>query len=135
MSKSAESAVPGNQQQGIQIQVKTRYLEDQSSPEEQRFVFSYTINISNQGTQAAQLVDRHWRITDADGGVEEVRGKGVIGKQPRLEPGAEFQYTSGTVLKTPVGSMEGSYGMVSEDGQSFEAKIAPFSLAVPRMLH
>lgn len=119
----------------IKIRVQTRYLDEQSSPEDQRYVFSYTISISNQGTQSAQLLDRHWRITDADGGIEEVHGKGVVGKQPKLQPGGEFQYTSGTVLKTPVGSMEGSYGMLSADGQSFEARIAPFSLAVPHMLH
>lgn len=119
----------------IRIRVKTQYLDDQSSPEDQRYVFSYTISISNRGSQAAKLVDRHWRITDADGGIEEVRGKGVVGKQPNLEPGGEFQYTSGTVLKTPVGSMEGSYGMLSADGQIFEARIEPFSLAVPHLLH
>lgn len=130
MTEQADTKAPD-----IRIRVQTRYLDDQSSPEDQRYVFSYTISISNQGSQSAQLVDRHWRITDADGGIEEVRGKGVVGKQPNLEPGAEFQYTSGTVLKTPVGSMEGSYGMLSADGQSFDAPIAPFSLAVPHMLH
>lgn len=130
-----DTKVVDSQTQGIHIQVQTRYLDDQSAPEQQRYVFSYTISIRNQGTETAQLVDRHWRITDADGGIEEVHGKGVVGKQPSLEPGAEFQYTSGTVLKTPVGSMEGSYGMLTANGERFQARIAPFSLAVPHLLH
>ncbi|QFY89033.1 Co2+/Mg2+ efflux protein ApaG [Magnetovirga frankeli] len=119
----------------IQIDVYTRYLDEQSSPEDNRYVFSYTITISNQSEYPAKLVNRHWLITDAEGGVEEVRGRGVVGEQPYLGPGEQFQYTSGTILKTPVGSMEGSYGMVTDEGVEFEAVIPPFSLAVPRILH
>jgi ApaG protein len=119
----------------IQIDVQTRYMMEQSSPEDDRYVFSYTITIRNQGDHPAQLLNRHWVITDAEGGVEEVRGRGVVGEQPYLQPGGQFQYTSGTILKTPVGSMEGSYGMVTDDGVQFEAVIPPFSLAVPQMLH
>ncbi len=119
----------------IQIEVQTRYIDEQSSPDDERYVFAYTITISNKGEHSAKLINRHWVITDAEGGVEEVRGRGVVGEQPYLEPGGQFQYTSGTVLKTPVGSMQGSYGMVTEDGLEFEADIPPFSLAVPNLLH
>lgn len=119
----------------ISVNVQTQYVEEQSSPEEQRFVFAYTVTISNQGTLPAKLIKRHWVITDADGGVEEVRGRGVVGEQPYLAPGHQFQYTSGTVLKTPIGCMEGSYGMVDDQGEEFEAKIPAFSLAVPKLLH
>jgi ApaG protein len=119
----------------IQIDVYTRYLDEQSSPEHNRYVFSYTITISNQSDYPARLINRHWVITDAEGGVEEVRGRGVVGEQPYLAPGEQFQYTSGTILKTPVGSMEGSYGMVTDEGVEFEAVIPPFSLAVPKILH
>ncbi|OGT87453.1 MAG: Co2+/Mg2+ efflux protein ApaG [Gammaproteobacteria bacterium RIFOXYA12_FULL_61_12] len=119
----------------IQVNVKTRYLNEQSSPEDGRYVFSYTITISNRGSQRARLVNRHWFITDADGKVEEVRGRGVVGEQPSIEPGGEYRYTSGAVLKTPVGSMEGSYGMVAEDGARFDARIPVFTLAVPHLIH
>lgn len=119
----------------IQIDVQTRYMDEQSSPEDSRYVFSYTITISNKGEHPAKLLNRHWLITDAEGGVEEVRGRGVVGEQPYLEPGGQFQYTSGTILKTPVGSMEGSYGMVTDEGIQFEAVIPPFSLAIPKILH
>lgn len=119
----------------IQIDVQTRYMDEQSSPDDSRYVFSYTITISNKGEYPAKLVNRHWLITDAEGGVEEVRGRGVVGEQPYLEPGEQFQYTSGTILKTPVGSMEGSYGMVTDEGVQFEAVIPAFSLAIPKILH
>ena len=119
----------------IQVQVKTNYLDDQSDPNADRYVFAYTITIANTGQEPARLLDRHWIITDANGKVEEVKGEGVVGKQPYLRPGEAFRYTSGAVLKTPVGSMQGSYGMLSDDGTRFDAKINPFSLAVPNRLH
>ena len=119
----------------IQVQVKTDYLDDQSDPNADRYVFAYTITIANTGQEPARLLDRHWIITDANGKVEEVKGQGVVGKQPYLRPGEAFRYTSGAVLKTPVGSMHGSYGMLSDDGTHFDAKISPFSLAVPNRLH
>jgi len=119
----------------ILVSVKTHYLNEKSSPEERRYVFSYTITISNRGSQRARLINRHWLITDADGKVEEVRGRGVVGEQPSIEPGGEYQYTSGAVLKTPVGSMEGSYGMVAEDGVRFDARIPFFTLAIPNLIH
>ena len=119
----------------INIQVETNYIESQSVPEENHYVFSYTITIRNEGGVAARLLNRHWIITDANGKVQEVIGEGVVGKQPFLRPGEDFSYTSGTALETPVGSMQGSYHMRGEDGRHFEAPIAPFSLATPRALH
>ena len=119
----------------IQIRVKTDYLDDQSDPSADRYVFAYTITIANTGQEPARLLDRHWIITDANGKIEEVRGEGVVGKQPYLRPGEAFRYTSGTVLETPVGSMHGSYGMEGDDGTQFAAKISPFSLAAPHRLH
>lgn len=110
-------------------------MDEQSSPEESRYVFAYTIKISNQGNIPAKLINRHWIITDGDGGVEEVRGRGVVGEQPNINPGDEYRYTSGTILKTPVGSMEGCYGMQTENGESFDAKICAFSLAAPYQIH
>ena len=119
----------------IQVQVETDYLDDQSDPSAERYVFAYTITIANTGREPARLLDRHWIITDANGKVEEVKGEGVVGKQPYLRPGEAFRYTSGAVLKTPVGSMQGSYGMQGDDGTRFDAEISPFSLAVPHRLH
>jgi ApaG protein len=119
----------------IQVQVKTEYLQGQSDPDEDRFVFAYTITITNQGDVAARLMTRHWVITDSNGKVQEVRGDGVVGEQPHLNPGENFRYSSGAILETPVGSMEGSYQMVSDDGSHFDAPIAPFRLAVPGLLH
>lgn len=119
----------------IRIQVQTDYLADQSAPEADRYAFSYTITISNLGQQPARLLNRHWIITDANGGVQEVRGKGVVGEQPYLRPGEMFRYTSGTVIPTPVGSMQGSYEMAADDGTRFDAEIPPFSLAIPNRLH
>jgi ApaG protein len=119
----------------IRIQVETDYLPQQSNPDAQRYVFAYTITISNAGNAAARLINRHWIITDADGKVEEVRGRGVVGEQPYLEPGQEFRYTSGTVIATPVGSMQGSYEMQADDGTRFDAEIPAFSLAIPKTLH
>ncbi|MDR9436243.1 MAG: Co2+/Mg2+ efflux protein ApaG [Thiohalophilus sp.] len=118
-----------------QVEVETAYIEEQSDPEENRYVFSYTITIRNDGSVAAKLLTRHWVITDADGKVQEVEGEGVVGEQPHLEPGERFRYTSGTVLETPVGSMQGTYHMIADDGVEFDAQIAPFTLAIPRTLH
>ncbi len=119
----------------LEIQIATQFLDDESTPERDRYVFSYTISIRNLGRLPAQLVSRHWIITDANGKVEEVRGDGVVGEQPRLEPGEEFTYTSGAVLQTAVGTMQGSYDMVGDDGTRFDAPIPPFTLSVPRTLH
>jgi len=119
----------------IQISVSTQYIKAESNPEASRYIFSYTITIKNTGDIAAKLLNRHWIITDANNRVQEVRGKGVIGEQPYLKPGDSFQYTSGTMLETPVGSMQGSYQMIADDGHNFDAIIEPFSLALPRMLN
>jgi ApaG protein len=119
----------------IDVQVETNYMESQSQPEEQRFVFSYTVTIRNEGQAPARLMNRHWIITDANGKVQEVRGEGVVGEQPHLNPGETFRYTSGTVLDTPVGSMQGSYDMVDSHGNHFDAMIPAFSLARPGSLH
>ena len=117
------------------VEVQTSYISDQSEPDEQRFVFSYTITIENHGGISAKLLTRHWYITDADGNVQEVEGDGVVGEQPHLKPGDGFRYTSGTVLKTPVGSMHGIYHMLADDGTEFDAPIPPFTLSVPNTLH
>ena len=119
----------------IRVDVATSYVEDQSNPNEGRFVFSYTITIRNEGQVAARLMTRHWIITDANGKVQEVQGEGVVGEQPYLKPGQGFRYSSGAILETPVGSMQGSYRMVADGGEVFDAPIAPFTLAMPGMLH
>lgn len=119
----------------IDVQVKTQYLADQSDPDEGRHVFSYTITIINTGTVAAQLISRHWIITDGEGEVQEVRGLGVVGHQPLLQPGQRFEYTSGCSLATAVGTMKGSYQMTAENGTQFDAPIAEFLLSMPRTLH
>lgn len=119
----------------INVDVTTAYIEAQSSPEENHYVFSYTIRIRNDGSSAARLLNRHWIITDANGKVQEVIGEGVVGEKPLLRPGEDFHYTSGTSLETPVGSMHGSYQMQAEDGIHFNAPIAPFTLAIPRSLN
>ena len=119
----------------IRVDVTTRYLDDQSDVAANRYVFAYTIKISNVGTVPAQLISRHWLITDADGEVQEVRGLGVVGHQPLLKPGENFEYTSGCALATPVGTMKGSYQMTAEDGVQFDAPIAEFVLTMPRVLH
>lgn len=118
----------------IRIDVETAYLEEQSDPKEARFVFSYTITIRNEGAEAARLLTRHWVITDANGKVQEVRGSGVVGEQPHLKPGQGFRYSSGAVLETPVGSMQGSYQMITDEGQRFDAPIPVFRLAMPGIL-
>jgi ApaG protein len=119
----------------IQIEVATSYVDEQSEPESDRYVFAYTITISNSGDIAAKLISRHWIITDANGKVQEVNGDGVVGEQPHLNPGEEFRYSSGAVLETPVGAMQGLYRMQADNGLSFDAMIAPFTLAVPGMLN
>ena len=122
-------------QHKIRVEVDTSYLEDQSDPKERRYVFSYTITIRNEGSVPARLLTRHWIITDSNGKVKEVRGEGVVGEQPHLQPGQGFQYSSGAVLETPVGAMQGAYTMKTDDGQEFDAPIEPFRLAMPGMLH
>ncbi|WP_165668432.1 Co2+/Mg2+ efflux protein ApaG [Metapseudomonas otitidis] len=119
----------------IDVSVTTRYLPEQSQPDDSRYAFSYTITIANRGDVAARLISRHWVITDGDGQVQEVRGAGVVGQQPLIEPGAQHVYTSGTVMTSRVGAMQGSYQMLAEDGHHFDAPIAPFRLAVPGALH
>ena len=122
-------------QHGVVIQTQVNYLPEQSDESGDRFVFSYTITITNLGTVSAKLVSRHWIITDAHNHVQEVRGQGVVGEQPLLKPGQSFEYTSGTVLTTQVGTMHGSYQMQAEDGTEFDAEIPQFVLSVPRVLH
>jgi ApaG protein len=119
----------------IAIDVETAYIPAQSSPDENRYVFAYTITIQNQGGIPAKLLTRHWIITDANGKVQEVRGEGVVGEHPHLQPGQGFRYTSGTMIETPVGTMRGSYQMVADDGHRFDALIPQFTLSMPRMLH
>jgi ApaG protein len=119
----------------IEVEVQSRFLPEQSTPEVGRFVFAYTIRILNSGAVPARLISRHWLITDDNGKVQEVRGDGVVGEQPRLRPGEHFEYTSGAVLETALGTMHGSYQMLADDGTRFDAAIAPFTLTVPRTLH
>jgi len=119
----------------ILVEVETAYLPEQSEPEDARFVFAYTITIRNDGQQPAKLLTRHWLITDSNGKTQEVRGDGVVGEQPHLKPGQGFRYSSGAVLETPVGAMQGSYQMIADDGAHFEAPIAPFRLAMPGVLN
>lgn len=119
----------------IKIQVATHYVDDQSEPSVGRFVFAYTITIENSGSIPAKLLSRHWVITDANGKVQKVSGDGVVGEQPHLGPGETFRYSSGAILDTPVGAMQGSYRMQADNGTGFDAQIPPFTLAVPGMLH
>jgi ApaG protein len=119
----------------IAVSAATQYLPEQSDEASGRYVFAYTITLRNAGSAAAQLISRHWIITDAQGLVQEVRGLGVVGAQPLLQPGESFEYTSGASIATPVGTMRGSYQMVAEDGTRFEAPIPEFTLSVPRVLH
>jgi ApaG protein len=117
------------------IDVATRYLDEQSEPEQDRYVFAYTVRIRNTGKVPARLLGRHWVITDANGNVREVTGEGVVGEQPWLRPGEDFSYTSGAVLETHQGTMHGSYEMIADDGTHFDAPIPAFTLSVPRTLH
>ena len=119
----------------IKVEAVAEFVPGQSDPDEDRYVFAYHITITNTGSIAAQLISRHWIITDGAGKIQEVRGLGVIGEQPLLAPGQQFTYSSGSVLETPVGTMQGSYQMVAEDGERFDAEIPAFILAMPRVLH
>lgn len=120
---------------GMSVEVQSRYLPEQSDPAEGRYAFAYDVRIANTGKVAAQVISRHWIITDGKGKVVEVKGLGVVGHQPLLAPGQRFEYTSGSQIATPTGSMRGSYFCVAEDGERFEAQIDEFALAMPRMLH
>ena len=119
----------------ISVEVTPNYIEEQSKPEQNHYVFSYTVTIINDGNKAARLLTRHWLITDAMGETQEVKGDGVVGEQPHLKPGEGFQYTSGTMMKTPNGSMAGSYQMIADDGFHFDANIPEFYLLAPSTLH
>jgi len=119
----------------MKIDVKTRYLDEQSTPDDEKYVFAYTISIENTGRDTVQLISRYWHIRDANEQVQEVQGLGVIGEQPTLKPGERYTYTSGTVINTPNGTMLGHYTMQRQDGSQFEAKIPAFSLAIPHALH
>lgn len=119
----------------IKIEVVPAYIEEQSDPDVEHYVFSYTVTIVNNGKIPAKLLTRHWVITDAEGEIQEVKGDGVVGEQPYLKPGEGFQYTSGTMMKTPVGSMHGSYQMLADDGVEFDAAIPEFYLLAPNTLH
>ena len=127
--------MPDTKKYRIDVQPVAQFIPDQSDPDENRYLFVYTITITNTGEIAAQLVSRHWIITDAHEEIQEVRGLGVVGKQPLLKPGESFQYTSGSSLTTPVGTMKGTYQMVADDGTHFDAEIPEFTLAMPRVLH
>jgi len=126
---------PDRSHNDIRVDVETAYVPAQSDPAENRFVFSYTITIRNQGGLPAKLLTRHWVITDSNGKVQEVRGEGVVGQQPHIKPGDSYRYSSGAVLETPVGSMHGAYQMINDEGESFDTPIAPFRLAMPGVLH
>ncbi len=119
----------------IDVTALPQYVSDQSDPDAERYIFAYTITLENVGTVTAQLISRHWIITDGNSNVQEVRGLGVIGEQPLLRPGEKYEYTSGCQLDTPVGIMRGTYQMMAEDGTAFEAEIPAFTLAIPRVLH
>jgi ApaG protein len=120
---------------GILVTVRSEYMPDRSSAAAKQYAFAYTVNIANQGTETAQLKSRHWLISDAFGTVQEVRGEGVVGAQPVLRPGEEFEYTSWCVIATPSGSMRGTYQMVTSEGDRFDAEIAPFALHPPQLLN
>lgn len=120
---------------GIRVEVDTHYVESESSPDEHRYVFAYTVTIRNQGHVPARLTQRHWKIIDANGKVQDVHGEGVVGEKPHLKPGEGFQYTSGTMLETSMGTMGGTYRMLTDDGEAFDAVIPDFLLTAPRTLH
>ncbi len=117
------------------VEVTPFYIESQSSPKENRYVFAYTITITNIGTDAAKLLSRYWLITDSNGKIQEVSGEGVVGEQPYLQPGGSFRYTSGVIIETPVGTMQGKYRMLTDTGEQFDAQIPRFTLSIPRTLH
>lgn len=119
----------------IIVQAFPQYLEEQSSPDEERYVFAYTVTITNAGAVPAKLLTRHWLIIDSNGKAQEVNGDGVIGEQPYLKPGESFRYSSGAMIETPVGVMQGNYLMISDSGDNFKALIPQFTLSIPRTLH
>jgi ApaG protein len=119
----------------IRVDVQPAYIAEQSDPKNHQYVFAYTVTIKNTGTVPAKLLTRHWIITDGDGETQEVKGEGVVGEKPYLKPGENYRYTSGTMMKTPIGTMHGSYQMITDDGVNFEAEIPTFSLTVPNVLH
>jgi len=119
----------------IEVKAEAIYVPAQSSPEQGRYVFAYTITLRNDGLLPARLLSRHWIITDADGSVQEVKGQGVVGEQPYLLPGEQYRYSSAAMISTPIGAMQGSYQMLCDDGQAFDAPIAPFRLSQPHLLH
>lgn len=127
--------MPTQSNHNILVQVDAQFVEDQSEPEDNRFVFAYTVTVRNEGSVPARLMSRHWIITDANGKVREVRGEGVVGEQPHVKPGEGFQYTSGAMLETSVGTMRGRYHMQGDDGQDFDADIPEFTLSIPRTIH
>ena len=124
-----------NEKNKIVVEAQPHFLANQSIPHENRYVFAYTITITNAGEIPAKLLSRHWLITDSNGKIQEVRGEGVIGEQPYLKPGESFRYTSGAVIETPVGTMQGAYTLRSDEGDSFNADIPKFTLSIPRTLH
>lgn len=134
-SKPSKSPSKPTSQPDFTVSVQPSYLEDESAPEQQHFAFSYTVTVRNTGDIPAQLISRHWIIHDENGATQEVRGLGVVGHQPLLQPGEAFEYTSGTVLTTPTGVMQGTYFCTAEDGTAFEVPIPSFVLCVPRTLH
>jgi ApaG protein len=133
-ARQLESAIVETDAHRIRVDVETSYIEDQSDPKDRRYVFAYTITIRNEGHMPARLLARHWIITDANGKTHDVRGDGVVGEQPYLKPGQGFRYSSGAVIETPVGAMQGSYQMLGDDGEKFDAPIPPFRLAIPGIL-
>ena len=124
-----------NEAYRIAVSALSTFLESESTPDDGRYVFAYTVTIHNVGSAPARLLSRHWIITDADGRVQEVKGEGVVGEQPHLNPGESFQYTSAALIETPVGTMHGSYQMRADDGAMFDAEIPAFSLSIPKVLH
>ena len=124
-----------SEQNKIIVETLPQYIEVQSSPDDNRYIFAYTITITNAGSVSATLLSRHWLITDSNGKVQEVQGDGVVGEQPYLKPGEVFRYTSGAILETSVGVMQGKYTMISDEGISFDARIPKFTLSIPRILH
>lgn len=134
-ARAGTNTMTPSKRYAIEVTARPRYLADQSDPGKNQFVFAYTITITNTGTVTAQLISRHWFITDSEHKVQEVKGLGVVGQQPVLRPGEQFEYTSGASLPTPVGTMHGTYQMLAEDGHGFDAIIPSFTLSVPRTLH
>ena len=134
-ARAVKTSMTADKKYEITITTRTTYVPEQSDAGQDRYVFAYTITLKNTGNIAAQLISRHWIITDADSKSQEVRGLGVVGEQPKLRPDESFEYTSGTAIATPVGTMRGSYQMVADDGLQFDAAVAEFTLSIPRVLH